>query len=438
MELFLMYATFVFIIYIAIKSTPVVLAILLNINLFRAIPYVNYKFPNYGYYNENDIVLGAILPITCFLIIFLKIVLKTKQIKYHTDVFDVFILLLSIVMLVSILFSPDKLKSIVYSGIFIFLSLPFYVAAKFHFLNTKDYKGDLHKFFSAIVFFAIMFALVSLYLHNIAKYPYERMTFPGVYPIAFCLFLCTALIIVIIYYIKPSFKKELSKKNQFIFAIPVLGIIIFSIIKTNTRGPVFAILLCFIVMLMLFFKIKLHTKIIMSALISLFIGFVTLISAFDVEKIAKRFINLVPADANSFSPRILAYLDSVKILLIRPWGISVGTFGQFYSDQDSLGADAGAYSHNLFMELISSFGLLGVFLSFFLIYIFLFEYNFIIKNQKKIFSDHLFFISIILLVFFFFETQFSFTLNTHKGFYLSMALYAISKFKFLKHKYNEG
>ena len=128
-----MYATFVFIIYIAIKSTPVALAILLNINLFRAIPYVNYKFPNYGYYNENDIVLGAILPITCFLIIFLKIVLKTKQIKYHTDVFDVFILLLSIVMLVSILFSPDKLKSIVYSGIFILLSLPFDVAAKLHF-----------------------------------------------------------------------------------------------------------------------------------------------------------------------------------------------------------------------------------------------------------------------------------------------------------------
>jgi hypothetical protein len=39
-----------------------------------------------------------------------------------------------------------------------------------------------------------------------------------------------------------------------------------------------------------------------------------------------------------------------------------------------------------------------------------------------------------LLVFFFFETQFSFTLNTHKGFYLSMALYAISKFKFLKNR----
>jgi len=429
-----MCATFVFIIYIAIKSTPVALAILLNINLFRAIPYVNYKFPFYGYYNENDIFLGAILPILCFLIIFLKIALKTKRIKYHTDVFDVFMLLLSAVMFVSIIFSPAKFKSLVYTGIFVFLSLPFYVVTKFHFLNTKDYKKDLHKFLSAIVFFAIMFALLSLYLHNVAKYPYERMTFPGVYPIAFCLFLSTALIIVLIYYIKPTFKKELSRKNQLIFALPILGIIIFSIIKTNTRGPVFAIILCFILMLMLFFKIKLHTKIIMSVLISILIGFITLISAFDIEKIAKRFINLAPKDADSFSPRILAYVDSVKILLMRPWGISVGTFGQFYSDQEALGANAGAYAHNLFMELISSFGLIGVFLSFFLIYILLFEYNFILKNQKKIFSDHLFFISIVLFVFFFFETQFSFTLNTHKGFYLSMALYAICKFNFLKNR----
>ena len=90
------------------------------------------------------------------------------------------------------------------------------------------------------------------------------------------------------------------------------------------------------------------------------------------------------------------------------------------------------------MELISSFGIVGLLLCFFIIYICLYEYNFIIKNQKKIFSDYLFFTSIILSTFYFFETQFSFTINTHKGWYFAMALYSVFKFNFLKTKYNEN
>jgi hypothetical protein len=438
MESFFIVLIFIFVLYFAFKNSAVSLAIILNIVVFRAIPYVDYKYPYYGYYNENDILLGAILPILCFLIIILKVLWKKKKIKFHVDVFDFFMLLLTLTMVLSIVISPFKTKSIYYTGIYLFLSLPFYLVTKLYFSNVVEYQKKIYHFFFSIVFFAFIFSIISLYLHSVAKYPYERMTFPGVYPIPFCLFLCLAFIILIAYQIKPNFKIGFTKKQKLFLSLPVLGLVLFSIIKTNTRGPVFALLLSIITVLFIFFKIKLNIKIIMGFLTSIIIGIVVFFSAFDVSKVAVRFINIMPKDAESITPRLLAYIDSFKILFTRPLGISVGTFGMYYSDQSSVDKDTGTYAHNLFMEFISSFGIFGVILSLILIYILLFEYNFLVKNQKRIFSEPLYFISIVLLFFFFFETQFSFTLNTHKGFYLSLALYSVLKFKYLKKVKNDN
>jgi len=436
MEQLLIYCVFFFVIFVALKKSSAVLAILLNINLFRAIPFVDYKQPYYGYYNENDILLGAVLPMLCYLIIFIKITWKKDKIKYKVDIIDVFMFSLILIMIISVILSPNFSKSIYYTGIFIFLACPFYFVTKLVFLNSSDVKKQFFEFVNTIIFFAFIFSLISLYLHSIAKYPYDRMTFPGVFPIPFCLFLCLALILIIIYHIKPSFKKALNKKTKYLYSLPVLAIIVFSIIKSNTRGPVFAMFLSSFVIFGIFFKIKLNIKIILTFITTLFFGLVVLVSTFDINKIAMRFVNLIPENGGSLSPRLLAYADSLKLLIYRPWGISVGTFGEFYSNKsDSSGS---SYSHNLFMELISSFGIVGLLLCFFIIYICLYEYNFIIKNQKKIFSDYLFFTSIILSTFYFFETQFSFTINTHKGWYFAMALYSVFKFNFLKTKYNEN
>lgn len=435
MENILIILTFLFVIYFAIKNSAVALAIILNIVVFRAIPYLDYNSPRYGYYNDPDFILGAILPILTFLIIFFKTFWAKNKIKFHFDVFDVFMVLLSSIMLLSIIISPSKAKSIYYTGIFLFLGFPFYFVTKLYFSNVIDYKKKIYQFFFSIVLFAIVFSIISLYLHSIAKYPYERMTLPGVYPIPFCLFLCFALVILLVYRIMPKFKTGLSKKQRIFFSLPVVGIILFSIIKTNTRGPVFALVLCIITLMFVFFKIKLNTKIIMGFLVSLVGGFTVFFSFFDVSKIAVRFINLMPKDAESVTPRLLAYIDSIKLLFTKPFGISVGTFGIYYSDQNAIDEDKGTYAHNLFMELVSSFGVFGVALSLIFIYILLFEYNFLIKNQQRIFSEPIFFTSIVLFFFFFFETQFSFTLNTHKGFYFSMALYSILKYKFLKQKH---
>ncbi|MEN8834450.1 MAG: O-antigen ligase family protein [Polaribacter sp.] len=432
MEQTLIYCVFIFVVLVAIKKSSIALAILLNINLFRAIPYVDYLHPYYGYYNENDLLLGAILPALCFIIISLKIFYKKDKIKYKVDIIDVFILLISFTMIFSLIISPNFSKSIYYTGVFLFLGVPFYFVTKLLFLNTKNIHKQFLEFGLGLIFFAFIFSLISLYLHSIAKYPYDRMTFPGVFPIPFCLFLCSAFIVIIIYYIKPKFKIELPKFSKILFSLPVLAIILFSIIKSNTRGPVFAMILSGVVVLGMFFKIKLNIKIILAFIMVSFAGLIVLVTAFDINKIAMRFIDLVPKEGNSLSPRLLAYADSINILINRPWGISVGTFEDFYSNQaDSAGS---SYAHNLFMELLSSFGVVGLLLSFFIIYILMYEYNFIIKNQKKIFSDYLFFTSILLVTFYFFETQFSFTLSTHKGWYFALALYSVFKFKFLKSK----
>lgn len=432
MEQILIFCVFFFVLLVALIKSSAALAILLNINLFRAIPYVDYKHPYYGYYNENDILLGAILPIVCFIIILLKIFWKKNKINYKLDIIDVFMLCLVFIMLFSLILSPNFSKSIYYTGIFIFLGCPFYFVTKLLFLNSNNFKKHFFEFVKSVILFAFLFSLLSLYLHSIAKYPYDRMTFPGVFPIPFCLFLCSASILMIIYYIKPNFRGGLNKKAKILFSLPVLAIIVFSVIKSNTRGPVFAMFLTFLVLLGMFYNIKLNIKVILTFIAALFAGLIVLVSAFDINKIAMRFVDPIPKAGDSLSPRLLAYSDSIRLLIERPWGISVGTFEDFYSNQaDRSGS---SYAHNLFMELISSFGVVGLLLTFFVLYLVLFEYNFIVKNQKKIFSDYMFFTAIILVVFYFFETQFSFTLSTHKGWYFALALYSVFKFKFLNSK----
>ena len=159
----------------------------------------------------------------------------------------------------------------------------------------------------------------------------------------------------------------------------------------------------------------------------------TLFILFDVNEIATRFINLMPKnkEADSFASRIDTYIDSLRIFINKPFGISVGTFKEYLTGLN-LNHRVDPYAHNLFLELISSFGVFGLLFSLLLIFLCLNEYNFIVKNQNKIFSKPHFFLIIVIMLFFFFETQFSFTLNTHKGWYLSMALYSVYKWDFIK------
>jgi len=432
MEIALVYIVFLGVIFITFYKPEISLSILLNINIFRAIPYVDYQNPRYGYYNENDVLLGATLPLLCFIIIIIKVLIK-KKIKYKIDKLDVFMVLLSLIMLVSVLASPRKLISFNYTVVFLFLAAPFFFVTKLYFSNVKDKDKSLIIFITSIVFFATFFSIESLYLHSIAQYPYERMTFPGVYPIPFCLFLCLAIIIIIVYYIRPQIKTDFSKKAKRLFSLATMAIIAYAIIKTNTRGPVFAMILSFVLVLTIFFRIKFNLKIILASFFALIAGLTTLFTLFDVNEIATRFINLMPKnkEADSFASRIDTYIDSLRIFINKPFGISVGTFKEYLTGLN-LNHRVDPYAHNLFLELISSFGVFGLLFSLLLIFLCLNEYNFIVKNQNKIFSKPHFFLIIVIMLFFFFETQFSFTLNTHKGWYLSMALYSVYKWDFIK------
>jgi len=391
MEQNLIILIFLAVIFVTIYKPEISFPIILNINIFRAIPYVNYLDPRYGYYNENDVLLGAILPILCFLIITIK-VFKKKKILYKVDNFDFFMIALSLIMLLSLLISPKISLSFNYFGIFIFLAAPFYFVTKLYLSNVEDRYKSLKIIITSIVFFAIVFSIVTLYLYNIAKYPYVRMTFPGVYPIPFCLFLSLSLLIFIIYYLKPKMKVGFSRRTKLLFSIPIFAIIIFSIIKTNTRGPVFSVLLTFVLLAFIFLKIKFNFKIILVSFFTLLAGAVVLFIFFDINDIASRFINLMPENKNadSISSRIDTYIDSIRIFINKPFGISVGTFKEYLLGLD-LNHRIDPYSHNLFLELLSSFGIFGLLLGLLLIFLCFNEFKFLVKNQKKIFSDPYFF-----------------------------------------------
>jgi O-antigen ligase len=95
--------------------------------------------------------------------------------------------------------------------------------------------------------------------------------------------------------------------------------------------------------------------------------------------------------------------------------LGVGTDGfQYHS--------FGSYPHNIFLELLTNYGIAGLILTLYLMVILLFIS---LKTWSKGNRNLLLKIIASIFIFFFTETMFSFTLWMHKGLYLSMALYSV-------------
>ena len=113
------------------------IAILVQINLIRAVFSLDYNNLNFRNFNEPDAFLGAIIPILGLITVFLKLNSIHKKIKFKLSFIDIFFLLAIFTLIFSTIFSSDVIESIVYTGKFIFLAFSYYFISKTVLLNTK-------------------------------------------------------------------------------------------------------------------------------------------------------------------------------------------------------------------------------------------------------------------------------------------------------------
>lgn len=412
---------FTIVIFWAWYKPPVAIAILLQINIVRSLAKLDFDSSCFYCPMESDPILGAALPILSFIVIFLKIGIKNKKITYHFDKFDVLMGLMIFSMIIGTIFSFSFTDSVDYSSKFLILAVPYFFIVKLYFLNFRDQiERDLLLFFKATLVLAMFFSLFAIIIVLITNNEYWRLTMPGVHPIPYSQLIGLGVLMTLVLVFNKG-KQFLYLKNVSNSTMLVLFAILLIIqFATNTRGVLLALIISVILLLKQNrFKLKrVHAYVgLVIGVVVLFIG----LSKLDVSYLFRRVTNI--STDQSILDRIKVYFESFGIFAETNFiGTGPGAF-KYYSFLE--------YPHNMFLENLAVFGIMGIIINLYFIMVLIW----IFINRKKWRSEILLNTAIVLFVFFFVETMFSFTLWMHKGMYITMALVSVTHYRY---KYREG
>jgi O-antigen ligase len=397
------------ILYICWVKPMVGIAILVQINLIRAVFSLDFNNLNFRSVNEPDAFLGAIIPILGLITIFLKLNSIHKKIKFKLSFIDVFFLLAIFTLIFSTIFSSDVLESIVYTGKFIFLAFSYYFTSKIVLLNTKHPDKQIIIFLKTTLFLGIALGIISLLLLFFQGIAVNRLTIPGVHPIPYSQLMGFSILVIFssLMIDKKLFFIELG--SQFIrgFLLVFLLILLFA---SNTKGILLSVFLALLIMLYLKgFRINKKLLLLVGLIIIPLIIYV--ISVIGYESLFDRLLRSLEDD--SVNHRVLSYVESFQIFRDFPLtGSGPGAYGVFgFLD----------YPHNFFLENMAQYGILGILMNGY--FIFLLFIIFWISNKTKS-RNFIYSLLFIFIVYFFVETMVSFTLWMHKGLYVSLGLFS--------------
>lgn len=408
------------ILYICWVKPMVGIAILVQINLIRAVFSLDFNNLNFRSVNEPDAFLGAIIPILGLITIFLKLNSIHKKIKFKLSFIDVFFLLAIFTLIFSTIFSSDVIESIVYTGKFIFLAFSYYFTSKTVLLNTKYPDKQIIIFLKTTLFLGIALGIISLLLLFFQGVAVNRLTIPGVHPIPYSQLMGFSILVIFssLMIDKKLFFIELG--SQFIrgFLLVFLLILLFA---SNTKGILLSVFLAMLIMLYLKgFRINKKLLLLVGLIIIPLIFYV--ISVIGYESLFDRLLRSLEDD--SVNHRVLSYVESFQIFRDFPLtGSGPGAYGVFgFLD----------YPHNFFLENMAQYGVLGILMnSYFIFSLFII---FWISNKAKS-RNFIYSLLFIFIIYFFVETMVSFTLWMHKGLYVTLGLF--SGYYFNKIKMNK-
>ena len=272
----------------------------------------------------------------------------------------------------------------------------------------------------ALVFglIAIAVVVVSGYVEEYAKFGVVmRLTIQGVHPIPFAQAIGFGLLSSIFIIIRNIKTQE--KSNILILKSALLTIIL---LYTNTRGVIISFLIS--IGFLLFFALKkprISKKIIRLLFATAGGLLLVIIFLLDFESLFGRFYS----DESAFISVVLRFgslEDSVEIFLKNLFA-GVGPVGFSYISELP-------YPHNFFLDYIVFFGVLGIIISTFFIFFVIDLFR--VTNRYK-HQNYLFVLFFTLFIFYFIETQVSFTLWMHKGLYFALGLF-MANYSINKHK----
>ena len=385
------------------------LAVLVQINLIRAVVSLDFNDLCFRCINESDILLGAVIPLLGFLLILVKLYSKNKNLKFRLSFIDVFFILVIVTLFYTSIFSANIAASVAYTGRFILLASSYYFISKIIILNAEEPNKLIIDFLKVTLILGVCLGIISLILLSFSSGYVDRLTIPGVHPIPFSQLIGFAVLVIISSLI---IDKNLLPINigSLVSRGLLLVFLLMVLFASNTKGILLSIIISFIIMLYLKgFKISKKLLVLMCLVILPLTFYV--VSKIGYESLFERLFRSL--GDNSINHRLLSYGESFEIFMRFPLtGSGPGAYDIFgYLP----------YPHNFFLENIAQYGILGVIINIYFLFVLyiIFEISNRTKHKNFIFS-----LLFILIVYFFTETMVSFTLWMHKGLYLSLGLFS--------------
>ena len=407
------------ILYICWRKPIAGLAVLVQINLVRAVVSLDFNNLCFKCINESDLLLGAIIPLLGFALILVKLYSKNKNLKFKLSFIDVFFVLIIVTLFYTSIFSANMAASVAYTGRFILLASSYYFISKIIILNAEQPNKLIIDFLKVTLILGVCLGIISLILLYFSSGYVDRLTIPGVHPIPFSQLIGFAVLVIISSLIID--KKILPINIGSLVSRGLLLVFLLMVLfASNTKGILLSIIISFIIMLYLKgFKISKKLLVLMSLVILPLTFYV--VSKIGYESLFERLFRSL--GDNSINHRLLSYGESFEIFMRFPLtGSGPGAYDIFgYLP----------YPHNFFLENIAQYGILGIIINIY--FLFMLYIIFEISNRTK-HKNFIFSLLFILIVYFFTETMVSFTLWMHKGLYLSLGLF--SGYYFNKNKKN--
>lgn len=407
------------ILYICWRKPIAGLAVLVQINLVRAVVSLDFNNLCFKCINESDFLLGAIIPLLGFTLILVKLYSKNKNLKFKLSFIDVFFVLIIVTLFYTSIFSANIAASVAYTGRFILLASSYYFISKIIILNAEQPNKLIIDFLKVTLILGVCLGIISLILLYFSSGYVDRLTIPGVHPIPFSQLIGFAVLVIISSLIID--KKILPINIGSLVSRGLLLVFLLMVLfASNTKGILLSIIISFIIMLYLKgFKISKKLLVLMCLVILPLTFYV--VSKIGYESLFERLFRSL--GDNSINHRLLSYGESFEIFMRFPLtGSGPGAYDIFgYLP----------YPHNFFLENIAQYGILGIIINIY--FLFMLYIIFEISNRTK-HKNFIFSLLFILIVYFFTETMVSFTLWMHKGLYLSLGLF--SGYYFNKNKKN--
>ncbi|MBT9252259.1 MAG: O-antigen ligase family protein [Brockia lithotrophica] len=364
--------------------------------------------------NPQEGIWGILFPLAAYLVLLLNMS-RNKDLKIPKLVTsDIIMIVLTIILLAGVIYSPDPYRGLIIFAKFVSLALVYYLLLRLYLSNYSS----THNFYTYFIGLWIISVLVSIFALTFQTGIDKRLTVGSSHPIPFGMLIASGLLINVFFIVNSNMiNRYIPKKVLFASAL----ILLYAFIASNNRGPFIAWVISTIFLIAIpvlrskfvFLKFKYVINLMLVALV-IFIAFIFIKveTPFFIERLFNGLSMLLSSGegkGQSALERINAWETALGLFSLHPiLGVGTGGFAYFHFFE---------YPHNIILEVAAENGAFGIITLIFLIIISLREIMLSTRKQSNPFSVLAASLTLLNLI----ESQVSYTLWMHKGWFISLA-----------------